>query len=157
MNEEIQKKLADALTGRALPISIKNNNSDEVREYKIYQPSFGLLIETSRILSEIGINELEKIFEGKDVFKFISEHGEKVLQVISIILDRKLDYSKNTFEYLKENLTAFECYDLLLNITLRIGVQDFQKSIIGIIPMSLLNQEELIALMPKKSSIPLSS
>ena len=73
MTDEIQKKLADALTGRALPISIKNNNSDEVRKYEIYQPSFGLLIETSRILSDIGINELEQVFEGKNIFNFMTD------------------------------------------------------------------------------------
>ena len=149
MEGEIQKKLADALTGEALPISIKNNNSDEIREFEISQPTFKILIETSKILADIGINEMDAVFKGKDVFKFISNHGEKVLQVIAIILDKKIDYSPDTFEYLKENLTAFECYDLLTNITLRIGVQDFQKSIIGMIPMSLLNQEKMIDLIPK--------
>ena len=149
MDSDIQKKLADAVTGGVLPISIKNNNSDEVRTFEISQPTFKILIETSKILSNIGIDDIDSIFKGKDVFKFISNHGEKVLQVISVILDKKIEYSLDTFEYLKENLTAFECYDLLVSIVLRIGVQDFQKSIIGITPMSLLNQEKIIALMPK--------
>lgn len=149
MDAIFQKKLADALTGRALLLSIKNNNSDEVRSFEIQQPTFRLLIETSRILADIGISELESFFESKNVFKFISRHGEKVLQVISMVLDNKIDYSKDTFEYLKDNLTAFECYNVLTNIALRIGVQDFQKSIIGTIPMSLLNQEKIIDLMRK--------
>ena len=150
MNEQIQKNIAEAVTGKPLEISVKCNDSDEVRDFKIKQPSFGLLIETSRIFSEIELTEINNLFENKNVFKFISVHGEKVLSIISMILDNKVKYREETFEFLKENLTAYECYDLLANIALRIGIQDFQKSIIGMIPMSLLNQGELIASMSKK-------
>jgi hypothetical protein len=153
MENKIQSKLADAVSGRPLPIIIKNDKSGEERKFMIYQPTFAMLIETSKILSEIGLNEIENLFRGKDIFTFISVNGEKILKVISIILDRNVDYSKETFDYLKENLTPGECYDLLANITLRIGVRDFQKSIVELIPMSLMNQMEIIALTEKNLNL----
>jgi hypothetical protein len=152
MDQEISRKLADAVSGRALPISIKNDSTGELKDFVIKQPTFELLIETSRILSEIGINEIQMLFEGKNVFTFILEHGDKVLKVISIILDRKVNYSQETFDFLRQNLTPWECYDLLSNIILRIGTQDFQKSIIEISPMSLFNQREIIALLKTNST-----
>lgn len=157
MDSDIQKKMADAVLGLPLPFSIKSNKTKEERHFTIAQPTFGLLIETSKILADIGVSEIGTMFEGKDVFKFIAKHGEKVLQIIAILLDDKINYTSDTYKYLKDNLNQLEIYDLLCHIVLRIGVQDFQKSIIGIIPISLLNQAELIALIPKKKSLTPSS
>lgn len=154
MNSDIQKKLADAVNNNPLPIEIKG--SKETRNYELKQPSFKILIETSRLISEIGITEIDKVFKGKDIFKFIAEHGEKVVLIIAMALENSSNIKKDTIDFLQNNLNSFEIYDLLSNVILRIGVQDFQKSIIGTIPMSLLNQRDLIALIPK-TSIPSSS
>jgi len=156
MDSLLQSKLADAVSGRPLPVFIKDDRTGETREFEIVQPTFAMLMETSRILSDIGISNIQQLFEGQNTFKFIVDHGEKVLQVIAIILERRPDYTQETFDYLKNNLTPAECFDLLSNILLRIGTQDFQKSIIALTPMSLMNQRELIALINKNHSTPSS-
>jgi len=145
MNEIIGKKLVDAVNNNPLPISITNGT--ETRNFEIKQPTLGLLIETSGILVEIGITEIKDIFEGKDIFKFISNHGNKIIKVIAMILQEKTNPTDELITFIKGGLTPFEMYDVLVNITMRIGIQDFQKSIIGIVPMSLLNQEKIIDLM----------
>ncbi len=145
--------MVDAVTGDPLPIKVLNNSSKEVREYLLQQPSFRILLATSKILADIGLKDIEAVFEGKDIFKFIGEHGEKVLKVLATVLDNSVVYSEDTFEFLRDNLTAFECYDLLSNVVLRIGAGDFQKSIIKLTPMSLLNQEKIIDLMEKSSTL----
>ncbi len=145
MNEIVGKKLVAAVNNTPLPISITNGN--ETRNFELKQPTLELLIETSGILVEIGINEIKDIFESKDIFKFISNHGNKIIKVIAMILQEKINPSDELIAFIKGGLTPIEMYDVLLNITMRIGVQDFQKSIIGIVPMSLLNQEKIIALI----------
>lgn len=149
MDSTVYKKLAEAVTGRPLPITIKNDQTEESREFVIKQPTFELLIETSAILAEIGLNDVQDLFDKKNVFEFIVNHGDKVLKVLSIMLDSKVEYSQDTYDFLKANLTPHECFDVLSNIVLRIGTQDFQKSIIAMIPMSLHNQTEIIALVNK--------
>lgn len=150
MDTDIQNKLADALNNNPLPIEIKGTS--ETRKYELKQPTFKILIETSKLISEIGINDFQDIFNEKNVFQFIGEHGEKITRLIAIVLEGKTEIEKDTIDFIQLNLNAHEVYDLLSNIILRIGVQDFQKSIIGIIPMSLLNQGELIALMKSHST-----
>jgi len=153
--KDVYKKLADAVTNNPLPISIKSETTSEVRKFVILQPSFGILIHVSGLLSEIRLEDLKSIFESKNIIKYINQYGNTIIEVVSIILDRRIDYTKDTFEFIRDNLTAYELYDLLTNIVLRIGVQDFQKSIIATTSMSLLRQREIIALA-KKSSIPLN-
>jgi hypothetical protein len=145
MDTELQSKLADALSGRPLPVSILNDATGERRDFEIKQPTFEMLIETSRILSEMQVKDIEALFGMKNIFEFIAVHGAKVLQIIAICFDRKVKYSNDTYNYLSKNMTPAECYDILTNIVLRIGISDFQKSIIAIAPMSLFNQTEIIA------------
>ena len=150
--KEIGKKLALAVSGQPLPVSIVDDQTGEKLDFKIYQPTFEILIECSGILSEIGIKDIQNIFDGRNIFEFISNHGDKVLKILAINLDRKIDYSEKTYEFLKKNLTPHECFDLLSNIILRTGTQDFQKSIIEMTAMSLFNQREIIALSTRLSS-----
>jgi hypothetical protein len=151
MADETSKKLVEAIIGKPLPVTIINDKTGEKKEFLVTQPTFELLIETSRILAEIGIKEIAQVFEGKNIFDFIGTHGPKILEVISIILDRKIEYSKETYDFLSQNLTPSECYDLLSNIILKMGTSDFQNSIIKTTAMSLINQKEIIALIPKDS------
>jgi hypothetical protein len=154
--KDVHSRLADAVSNNPLPITVKSKTSKEQRKFVILQPSFGILIHTSSILSEMSLESVESLFESRNVFSFVKEHGKRILQVIAIVLDNDINYTKSTFDFLHDNLTAYEIYDLLVNITLRIGIQDFQKSIIAVTPMSLLNQTEIIALI-RKSLTPLSS
>ena len=148
----IQQKLADAVSGKAWTFSVKDDETGEEREFKLKQPTFKLLIETSKILSEMSIENVQDFFDSKNMFSFISEQSDKVLKVITICVTRKVEYKQSDFDYFKNNLTPAEAYDVLANIVLRIGTQDFQKSIIATAPMSLFQQAEIIA-----ASIPTSS
>lgn len=152
MDNTIQKKLAAAVSGEPLPICITNDITGTTIDFKIYQPTFAILIETSKILLDIDIKSIEDFFENKNVFKFISEHSEKILKILAINIDRKVNYEEMTFNFLKESITPAQAYDLLANIILRIGISDFQKSIMVTPPMSLFNQAELIAVLNRSNS-----
>ncbi len=153
MDKDLQKKLADAVSGSSLPISVKNDLTGEERSYEIKQPTLAMLLETSKHLADLEIESIEDFFNGKKVFSFMYQKTDLLIKIAAINLDYRTDYTNETFEFLKTNLTVPELYDLLSNIILRLGIGDFQKSIIASAPMSLFSQAEIIAASTRSNSL----
>jgi len=137
--------ISAAVLNKPLRITIKAAQTKNTMDFVLKQPTMALLIEVSTILSGINVNDIRDLLDSKNVFPFVARYAGTVLTVIAIILSENIDYTQRIYDFCRDNLTPAELYDLLLNIVTRIGITDFTKSIIGVIPMSLYNQREIIA------------
>ncbi len=146
MEPNMYLRIAEAALDKPFRFVVKSETQEEdVRSFVVKPPTFRTLIATSGKLAKIGITDYEALFQDKNVFQFISEHGNTVLEVMCILIAGKEEYDAETYSFLQDNLTPWELYDILIGISLRIGIQDFQKATIGIIPMGLIQQAEIIA------------
>lgn len=118
------------------------DKSGKEKKFSIKPPCLGCLLKISEILINVNYDEIAK---SKDVFNQVVNHTDSIVETVCLLIQNSDRYPKWLFDYVKNNLTAAELFELFSETIARLGVADFQKSIIASQAMSLLSDRSRIA------------